>query len=110
MPKKEYLEDNTMLEREHRVRQSFEEAIAALPLEGPYFVEQRLARHRGPFLRAVKDVSPGEAWWEILYFFKTEELCWAFLPTCRRSTQLAWGYTATQAYLNGILAQSTGEP
>ncbi|MGF1576216.1 MAG: hypothetical protein ACFCU9_09820 [Cyanophyceae cyanobacterium] len=92
-----------MLEREHRVQQLFVDTIAALPLEGPYFVEQRLARRRGPFLRAVKDVAPGEAWWEILYFFKTEELCWAFLPTQRSSPYFAWGYTAEQAYLNGIL-------
>lgn len=91
---------------EPRIHQELTEAIAALSLDGPYFVERRLARKRGRFLRAVKDVPPGETWWEVLYFFQSDDLCWAYLPAQRQSPYFAWGYTAQQAYLNGILKQS----
>ncbi len=90
-----------------KLRGEFITALNDLNLQGPFFVEQRLARHRGYFFRAVKDVSPGENWWEVLYFFAYEGPCWAYLPEQRKSPEFAWGNTLEQAYLNGILHQAS---
>ncbi len=92
-----------------RVRREFVRAIDELNLGGPYFVEKRITRHRGPFLRAVKDVEPGQSWWELRYFFSLDDvdnLCWAYLPEKRDTPEFAWGYTIEQAYLNGIFRHS----
>jgi hypothetical protein len=91
------------MHEQERTRQELQSAIAELPVAGPYFIEQRLARIRGPFLRAVKDVAPGESWWEIRYFFTLNDLQWAYLPEQHRTAEFAWGHTPEQAYLNGIL-------
>lgn len=86
-----------------KARSEFTTAIESLKLSGPYFVEERVARHRGRFLRAVKDVDPGESWWEVRHFFTHSGPCWAYLPEQRSTAQFAWGHTLEQAYLNAIL-------
>jgi hypothetical protein len=82
-------------------------AIQTLHPGDPYFVEVRLAKWRGKFLRAVKDVAPGQPWWELCYFYSFEGQCWAYLPCTRQGhADWGWGYTATQAYLNSLLLHS----
>ncbi|MDX2270832.1 MAG: hypothetical protein NW237_02645 [Cyanobacteriota bacterium] len=80
----------------------FIHAVDSLHLAGPYFVEERVARKMGRFLRAVKDVPVGQPWWEIRYFFDQTEKSWAYLPEQQIDPQFAWGHTLAQAYLNGI--------
>jgi hypothetical protein len=91
--------------RNEKLWAEFIAAIDAMNLSGPYFVEERVTRQRGHFLRAVKDVPAGESWWEIRFFFTQTESCWAFLPENRHTSEFAWGNTLHQAYLNGILQQ-----
>ncbi|GAB4217993.1 MAG: hypothetical protein OHK0012_24820 [Synechococcales cyanobacterium] len=79
-------------------------AIHSLHPGDPYFIEERVARWRGRFWRAVKDVAPGQTWWELCYFYSHDGACWAYLPASRSDhSAWGWGYTATQAYLNSIL-------
>ncbi|MGQ9837725.1 MAG: hypothetical protein ACUVRV_07085 [Cyanobacteriota bacterium] len=91
--------------RNERQRAEFIAAIETLQLEGPYFVEERLTRHRGPFLRAVKDVPAGKTWWEIRYFPTCEHYAWAYLPEQPGQRTFAWGHTLEQAFLNALWQQ-----
>ncbi len=91
--------------RNERQWAEFVAALEALHLEGPYFVEQRLTRQRGPFLRAVKDVPPGKTWWEVRYFPQCERYAWAYLPEAPSQRAFAWGHTLEQAFLNALLQQ-----
>lgn len=88
--------------RNERQRAELIAAVEALQLEGPYFIEERLARHRGPFLRAVKDVPVGGTWWEIRYFPACERYAWAYLPEGAGPRAFAWGHTPQQAFLNAL--------
>ncbi len=97
------LKENSPMARHPKAHSQFVAAIEKLNLAGPYFVEERIARHRGRFLRAVKDVVPGESWWEVRHFFTHAGPCWAYLPEQRSIPQFAWGHTLEQAYLNAIL-------
>ncbi|MCJ2541987.1 hypothetical protein [Thermostichus vulcanus] len=91
--------------RNERQRAEFIAAVETLQLEGPYFVEERLTRHRGPFLRAVKDVPVGGTWWEIRYFPDCERYAWAYLPEQPNPREFAWGHTLEQAFLNALWQQ-----
>ncbi|MFQ3584579.1 MAG: hypothetical protein SNJ85_06555 [Cyanobacteriota bacterium] len=91
--------------RNERQRAEFIAAVETLQLEGPYFVEERLTRHRGLFLRAVKDVPVGGTWWEIRYFPDCERYAWAYLPEQPNPRAFAWGHTLEQAFLNALWQQ-----
>ncbi|MFS8740941.1 hypothetical protein [Synechococcus sp. WC10meta] len=91
--------------RDERQRAEFIAAVEALRLEGPYFVETRLSRQRGPFWRAVKDVAAGQPWWEIRYFPACERYAWAYLPEGSGPREFAWGHTPQQAFLNALWQQ-----
>jgi hypothetical protein len=80
----------------------FKATIDILNPGGPYFIEERISRQMGSFLRAVKDVNPGEQWWEIRYFFNQAHSCWAYLPAYRIHSEFGWGNTLEQAFLNAI--------
>ncbi|MEN9226998.1 MAG: hypothetical protein Q6L60_12135 [Thermostichus sp. HHBFW_bins_43] len=96
--------------RNERQRAEFIAAVETLQLEGPYFVEERLTRHRGPFLRAVKDVPVGGTWWEIRYFPDCERYAWAYLPEQPSPREFAWGHTLEQAFLNALFQQPESSP